>query len=140
MIEPIFAWSSDGHGPLASRVLAAAIAQVVRLGKSDLMKRFIRLYREFGRVDAGAGRTAKLTRTWGTDPVPSVDQARPRSGDCSSVSGGSFKNGPARRQHPHWGSGSSSTARGRSGSSCGVRRARPRSRPICCRGPGTAIT
>ncbi len=76
MIEPIFAWSWDGHGQLTSLALAAAITQVVRLGKSDLMKRFIRLYREFGRVDAGAGATTKLYENVGKYPVPSVDQAQ----------------------------------------------------------------
>jgi hypothetical protein len=76
MIEPIFAWSWDGHGQLTSLALAAAITQVVRLGKSDLMKRFIRLYREFGRVSAGAGGTTKLYENVGRDPVPSVDQAQ----------------------------------------------------------------
>jgi hypothetical protein len=78
MIDPIFAWSWDGHGQLTSAAVALAITQLVRLGKSDLMKRFIRLFREKQRVDfAGVGgRSTNLYEKVDRDPEPSVDQAR----------------------------------------------------------------
>ena len=77
MIEPIFAWSWEGHGQLTSLALTAAITQLLRLGKSNLMKRFLRLYRERNRLGGGiSGRTANLYENVDRDPVPSVDQAQ----------------------------------------------------------------
>ena len=75
MIGPIFAWSWDGHG-LHALAMAAAIAQLMRLGKSDLDERFLRLHREFVRFTSGGGRTTNLYETW-TDPVPSGEQIQP---------------------------------------------------------------
>jgi len=77
MIEPIFAWSWDGHGQLTSLALLAAISQVARLGKSDLMKRFLRLDRVLRRSDVGVpSLTTNLYENVDGDPVPSVAQVQ----------------------------------------------------------------
>ena len=76
MFEPMFAWSWDGHGQLTTVALLTAISQLVRLGKSDMMKRFVRLAREKKRIDFGAQRSTNLYDKVDQDPVPSVDQAQ----------------------------------------------------------------
>jgi hypothetical protein len=72
MIEPLFAWSWDGHGSLTALALATAITQVARLGKSELGKRLLRLranYTTF--MTTGRGQKSGLYKDVGTDPEPS---------------------------------------------------------------------
>jgi hypothetical protein len=70
MIAPLFAWSWDGHGNLTTLALAAAIAQLIRLGKSDLMKRFFRLYRALPQMPSDPMRKPNLYENVDRDPTP----------------------------------------------------------------------
>lgn len=73
MIDPLFAWSWDGHGRLTAFALAAAITQLIKLGKGDLMKRFHLLHLECVRAITG-GRTSDLYKDLAKAPVPSSGQ------------------------------------------------------------------
>jgi hypothetical protein len=72
--EPIFAWSWDGHGRLTALAVAVAISQLIRPGKADLMKRFLRLSRDYIQFLGGGGRTRNLYENVDQDPVPPADQ------------------------------------------------------------------
>jgi hypothetical protein len=78
MIDLLFAWSWDGHGRLTALALAAAISQLVRLGKSDLMKRIYRLFQESIQDVAQeyGSPTSHLYKDLDKAPVPSTDQSR----------------------------------------------------------------
>jgi hypothetical protein len=76
MVHPLLAWSWDGHGQLTALAVAAALAQLVRLGKSDLMKRFLRLFRDFTRFTREGGRTTNLYEDVERDPEPPGDQVQ----------------------------------------------------------------
>jgi hypothetical protein len=76
MIEPLFAWSWDGHGRLTAMALAAAITQVARLGKSDLWKRLLRLYTNYitQMREEWGGKQSGLYQDLGKDPEPTSAQ------------------------------------------------------------------
>ena len=74
MFIPLFAWSWTGHGDLTTLAMAAAIAQVIKLGKSDLMKRFARYYKNVQSLDEGEN-ISNLYEDVERDSAPSATQA-----------------------------------------------------------------
>lgn len=118
MIELIFAWSSDGHDRLTVLAITAAIGQLIKLGKSDLMKRFLRLDLDFNEMSGQ--NTSSLSRAKRNlyndvdrDPAPSEVQvqrvlslrlkALPRIVQQTDVHLGNF---------PYWGWGESFDSNG----------------------------
>jgi hypothetical protein len=78
MIDTLIAWSWDGHGRLTTLALAAAINQLLVLGKSDLLKRIYRLFQASINVlvqEYGSS-GSHLYKGLDDAPVPSTDQCR----------------------------------------------------------------
>jgi hypothetical protein len=78
MIDTVLAWSWDGHGRITALALAAAINQLILLGKSDLMKRIYRLFQQSINVlvqEYGSS-GSHLYKDLEKVPVPSADQSR----------------------------------------------------------------
>jgi hypothetical protein len=78
MLDALFAWSWDGHGRLTTLAVAAAINQLVWLGKSDLMRRIVRLCGVKIMV-AGLPRESSGSHLYSNiekDPLPTEDSTR----------------------------------------------------------------